>query len=249
MDALPPDVRRYGDRDIAKILKRASQMQRETPARPDPTGLTLAELEEIAVEAGIDPENLRLAAAEYANPTDESLETRLLGAPLTQRLERVLPGELPIDAMGSLIPLIQAEAGLAGQASTVGNALTWSATLQSGSARTMNILVIAENGQTLVQLEERSTQAAIGFHVGFSSGGLGLALPAGISVGATVGVAAGLGVGVGVGGLFYWIGRTLYKITTERRRRRTEATFQRLVERVSSLIARRELGPGEDAPG
>ena len=221
-ELLPPDHRRYSDREIAKILKRASQMQRESPARPDPTGLTLAELEEIAIEAGIDPENLRLAAAEHASPNEESLEARLLGAPLTQRLERVLPGELPVDSMGSLIPLIQAESGVAGQASTVGNALTWSASAQSNSASSLNILVIAENGETMIQLEERSSQAAIGFHVGFGSGGLGLAIPAGISIGATVGVAAGLGVGFGVGGLFYLLGRSLYKFTTERRRKRAE---------------------------
>ena len=243
-----PDTRRYGDREIAKILKRAAAMQRRTPARPDPSGLTLAELEEIAVEAGIDPENLRLAAAEVSSGSDDSLETKLLGAPLSLRLERSMAGELPPRLFGNLVPLLQAESGMTGQASTVGNTLTWASTATGNHVRSLNVLVISEAGQTRIQLEERSTQAAVGFHVGFSSGGLGFAVPAGLGIGATVGVAAGLGVGLGIGGLFYWIGRTFYRVTTERRRRKLEALFDKLAERIESLIAHEALESGEE-PG
>lgn len=238
-----PDSRRYGDREIAKILKRAAQMQRESPARPDPSGLTLAELEEIAEEAGIDVDNLRLAVAEVDTIPDDSLETRFLGAPLTQRLERTIPGELPSDAFGSLVPILQTESGMTGQASTVGNTLTWASTSSNNAARTLSILVVAENGETLLKLEERSTQAAIGFHVGFSSGGLGFAIPAGIGLGATAGIAIGLGAGLGVGGAFYLIGRTLYKLTTNHRRRRVQVMFDKLADRIAALIARQAL-PG-----
>jgi hypothetical protein len=238
---LPADVRRYGDREIAKILKRASQMQRESPARPDPSGLTLAELEEIAAEAGIDVENLRLAAAEVATQPENSLETRVLGAPLTQRLQRAIPGELPTEAFGSLVPLLQVESGTTGQASTVGRTLTWASTSSGNSARTLNVLVIAENGETRIQLEERSSQAAIGFHVGFGSGGLGFALPAGLALGATGGVGLGIAAGVGIGGAFYMLGRTLYKLTTNHRRRKVEVMFERLAERIADLIAQHTL--------
>ena len=236
-----PDTRRYGDREIAKILKRASQMQRQSPARPDPSGLTLAELEEIAIEAGIDPENLRLAAAEIGRAPEDSLETRFLGAPLTQRLARTIPGELPPELFGSLVPLLQTESGVTGQASTVANTLTWASTSSGNHVRSLNVLVISETGETRIQLEERSTQAAVGFHVGFSSGGLGFALPAGLGIGATAGVLPGVAVGLGIGGLFYWIGRTLYRATTTSRRRKVEAMFDRLADRISSLIAQRTL--------
>ena len=243
-----PASRRYGDREIAKILKRAAQMQRESPARPDPSGLTLTELEEVALEAGIDVENLRRAAAEVDTLPDESLETRFLGAPLTQRLERSIPGELPTSAFGSLVPILQTESGMTGQASTVGNTLTWASTSSNNTARTLNILVVAEGGETRLQLEERSTQAAIGFHVGFSSGGLGFAIPAGLGLGATAGVAVGLGAGLGVAGLFYMAGRTLYGLTTRRRRRRVKAMFDTLADRVTALIAQHTLPGAGEAP-
>lgn len=239
MEALPPDVRRYSEKEIAKILRRASQMQRESPARPDPSGLTLAELEEIAVEAGIDVENLRAAAAGLsADPQDDSLQTRLLGAPLTQRLMRRIPGELPAEAFGSLVPILQTESGMTGQASTVGKTLSWASTAGGNHARTLSVLVMAERGETLLQLEERSSQAAFGFHLGFTSGGVGMGIPTGIGIGATT-LSAALGVagGVGVAGAFYLIGRTLYGMTTRARRRKVEALFDKLVERVRLLVA------------
>lgn len=55
--------RRYGDREIGLILKRATEFQDETP-EPSGTGLTI---QEIAVEAGIEPRHLRLAVAELAS--------------------------------------------------------------------------------------------------------------------------------------------------------------------------------------
>jgi len=245
-DALPPDVRRYGDREIAKILKRASQMQRESPARPDPSGLTLAELEEIAVEAGIDVENLRLAAAEVASVSDDSWQTGLFGAPLTQRLERSIPGELPPEAFGSLVPLLQVESGITGQVSTVGNALTWAST--SNNSRSLSVLVIADNGHTKIQLEEKSSQVAVGLHVGMGSGSLGLAIPGGLALGAAAGVAAGLGAGIGVSGAFYLLARTLYKFTTNRRRRKIEVVFDRLATRIADLIAQHTVAAAAPAP-
>jgi len=247
MEGGPPDVRRYGEKEITKILRRASQMQRESPARPDPSGLTLAELEDIAREAGIDVENLRAAAAELSDGTDEdSWQTKLLGAPLTQRLARRIPGELPTEAFGSLVPILQTEAGMTGQASTVGKTLTWASVAPGNNVRSLSILVMAEGGETLVQLEERSNQAALGFHLGFSGGGLGFGIPVGLGLGATVGAAVGLASGIGVVGVFYLIGRALYGATTNARRRKVEALFGRLVERVQELIAadRRALEGG-----
>ena len=45
MNALPPERVTYGDKEIARILKRASELQRAAPTRPDPSGLTVTELE------------------------------------------------------------------------------------------------------------------------------------------------------------------------------------------------------------
>ncbi len=55
----PPESRRYTEEKVGLILRRATEMQQSDPDRTDPAGLTLAELEDIAAEAGIDPERLR----------------------------------------------------------------------------------------------------------------------------------------------------------------------------------------------
>ena len=53
---LPPSLSRvYGDKEIGQILKRATELQGQEPSAPSSSGLTLQELEEVAVEAGIDP--------------------------------------------------------------------------------------------------------------------------------------------------------------------------------------------------
>jgi hypothetical protein len=56
--------RRYSEKEVGLILRRATEFQRSEPSAADPTGLTLAELQEVASEVGIDPAYLRRAAAE-----------------------------------------------------------------------------------------------------------------------------------------------------------------------------------------
>jgi len=50
-------ARRYNEKEVARLLKRASELQRSSPAAPNPSGLTLTELEDIAREAGLDAEH------------------------------------------------------------------------------------------------------------------------------------------------------------------------------------------------
>lgn len=243
MEPRPPQVRRFGDRDIAKILRRAAELQRSTPARPDPSGLTLAELEEIAVEAGIDVENVRRAASELARPSDHGdWVSTLLGAPITYRMERRVEGELPTEAFSGLIPLLQAGTGTTGQATTVGRALTWAST-GGDNKRTLHILVMAEKGETLIQVEERAGQIAAAFHAGFGAGGFGFGLPVGMSLGAAAGALPGIALGVAITGVGYALGRTFYKLTTRRRQRILLGLVDRLEARIRELLSAAAL-PG-----
>ncbi len=243
MDALPPEQQRYGDKEIAKILKRASQLQRAAPSRPDPTGLSLAELEEVALEAGIDVANVRRAAAEVGRPLDTTLASQLLGAPLRLRLERVLPGELPDDAFETLVPILQTATGGAGLASQVGKSLTW-ASSGGNNSRRLQVLIAARDGETLIRIEERSTDVALAIHLGIGSGGIAVAAPGGLAVAASAGALAGLGVGAAILGAVYALCRSLYKGSTNKRRRRLEGMLAELVEQVSRSTTVRELDSG-----
>lgn len=50
-----PGPRRYTEKEVSLILRRATELQTVEPTALDPAGLTLGDLEEIAAEAGIDP--------------------------------------------------------------------------------------------------------------------------------------------------------------------------------------------------
>ena len=57
--------RRFGEKEVGLIIKRATELQQEDPdVLSEGDGLSLTELEEVAVEAGIDARFLRQAAKE-----------------------------------------------------------------------------------------------------------------------------------------------------------------------------------------
>jgi hypothetical protein len=246
--------RRYGDEEVGLILKRAAELQRQEPAGSgEGGGLSLAELEEIAAEAGIDPRYLRRAADEVdtqAMPLrGEGLE-RLLGAPLTLKFDRILTGELPEGGFEALLPEIQDTAEGYGQPSLLGHTLTWQST-SSNSERTLRVTVSSSAGRTRIRIEERSSQLAAQLFGGMTGG-----------IGGGVGLGVGLGVGIGAlqSALFaiawpvslisgsFLLARTIYRSAVRRRQRVLRDLLDRLTEAVEVAIASQALEPGEDRP-
>jgi hypothetical protein len=81
--------RRFTDAEVAKIIERAT-LRSESPA-PVPvhrSGLTLAEVQEIAREVGLDPASVA-AAARTVDESPATTRPGLLGLPL--RVERIIP--------------------------------------------------------------------------------------------------------------------------------------------------------------
>lgn len=62
--------RTYTENEVTELLKRAAELEatRRSSSHGDDTGLTLEEIEAIAADAGLDPENLRIAAKEMERP-------------------------------------------------------------------------------------------------------------------------------------------------------------------------------------
>ncbi len=73
----------YGDKEIGQILKKATELQAREPSAPSSSGLTLQELEEVAVEAGIDPRASSLSFRWDRVSTDSRVcsAARSLGVP------------------------------------------------------------------------------------------------------------------------------------------------------------------------
>ncbi len=229
--------RRYSEKEAGKILRRAAELQRAEPSASDPAGFSLSELEEVAREAGIDPLVVRRAASELEHSAGEGIGPALVGAPLALRLEVELAGEYPAEEFDALVPLIQSGSPWQGQAGVVGKALNWSARSDANTS-SLQVLVAASDGRTLIRLEER-----LGGMVGGLFGGIigGVGGGVGFGVGAGLGAALGstlFGIGfplVMLGGS-YLLARAIYGAYVKRERDKLQRLMDRLRERVAAEL-------------
>jgi hypothetical protein len=230
--------RRYSEKEAGAILRKAAEMQRAEPSAADPSGFSLTELEEVAREAGIDPAVVRSAAAELDVPASESFSAALVGGPLTVRVETELPGEYPAERFDALVPAIQNSSPWQGHAGVVGKSLTWSARADSNTS-SLQVLVVANEGKTLIRVEER-----LGGFAGALFGGVigGVGAGAGIGIGAGVGAAIGstlmaVGFPVLMIGGSYYLSRAIYSAYVKKERGKLTSLLDQLSAHASSVIA------------
>lgn len=230
-----PAPRRYGDREVARILERATELQRAEPSAANPEGLTLAELTEIAREAGIEPEMLRRAASELAERTPaRTLVARLAGAPVSIRVERVVEGELPPERFDAIIPRIQQATDGQGTASAVGRTLTWSSQ-NTENTSSQQVLISSGDGRTLIRWEERFGGLAGALFGGIvGGGGVGLGVGAGAALAGMLGSAA-LGVGIAALAVVgsYGLTRGIFRRIVRGR----EAAALEVVDEIAAFVA------------
>jgi hypothetical protein len=239
MNEPTPLPRRYGDKEIGRILKRATELQHATPTAPG-TGVTLSELVEIAAEAGIDPAFLRRAAVEVdAGVDDPSMWGRVLGGELIITRETTLPGELPADGFEDIVGVLQGTTRLHGQPSMLGRTLTWRAETPS-KTRTTQIVVTSRDDMTNIRLEENLGQLASGLFAGGTTGvGVGLGLGVGLPLALNVLGSTALAVAAPLGavGLSFLGCRAIYRAITQKRRLANDELFERIVDAAQSSIA------------
>ena len=240
--------RRYSEKEAGQILRKAAEMQRAEPSAADPFGFSLAELEEVAREAGIDPAIVRRAATQLDASRSEGVGSVLAGGPLSIRVERSVPGEYPAERFDTLVPLIQNASPWQGHAGVVGKSLTWSARADSNTS-SLQVLVAAADGSTLIRAEER-----LGGFVGALFGGV----VAGGGVGAGVGIGAGVGAAIGsplfmfgfplliVGGTYY-AARAFYAAHVKKERGRLHTLVDQLAAQASEVIRSQAPGSGPAA--
>lgn len=242
--------RRYSEKEVAILLRRATEIQQTDPSSPDSGGLTLAELEEIASEAGIDVSYLRTAAAELESvgpPSKESLAQEILaGAPFTIRLERRIPGQVPEDRLEELVPIIEMATDGHGQASAIGSTLTWSSAT-SGNTSSQQVLVQSGKGETLVRMEDRMGGLAAALFGGIVGGGSGVGIGAGGAVAGALGLPAFLIVAIpaGIIGSSYMLARAIFTAQVRRRRERMNDLMDQITQRVERSVHERTLPAAE----
>lgn len=122
------DSYRFNRDEIAKILKRASELEhRDREAAEDRegrVGLTLQELREVAGEVGIEPGYVKQAIEELRSPAPPIL-TGLLGGPFTQFLSEEADRPLDDETWEEVVAEIRKIHGGIGKTGTLGNTYEW----------------------------------------------------------------------------------------------------------------------------
>lgn len=157
MSDTPIDDRRFTDREVQEILKRAVEQSPSSGAIARREGLSLAELKTIGLEVGIDPE--RLESAARAVVLDQgSRPNRFLGAATVLNFERTVDGTLSPDETSEVLSRIRRVMGRQGEAQEIGGALEWSAKGESGER---HVSVATRDGKTTIRTAANLGNAAV----------------------------------------------------------------------------------------
>jgi hypothetical protein len=241
-----PDLhpsRRFNEKEVAQIIKRASELQQEESPVESSAGMSLVELEQVAREAGLDPALVRRAATDLDTSVSDKRPSAFVGAPTALMLERTIDGEVPADEYEALVLEIQRELGGVGSASTFGRSLQWTmrgVDRRRVSSRIVQVTVTPRNGRTTIRIEEPLGQLAGGLFGGLM-GGLG---------GGTSGIAFGIGMGVfnsapvavGIIGAMisgsYLLARTVFGRMVRGRGEGLQRLMSRLADHVAATAVR-----------
>jgi hypothetical protein len=152
------DGRRFTDREVQEILKRAVERSPSKGlARTESDGLSLAELKSIAGEVGIDPQRVELAARHVASKgTDRS--NRVVGAPTVVNFERRVEGEINPEDTPEILGVIRRVMGQQGEASEIHGSLEWTV---KGDVGERYVTLSSRDGTTTITGSANLTNAAI----------------------------------------------------------------------------------------
>ena len=235
--------RRFNEKEVAHIIKRASELQQLDSTTESTAGMSLAELEQIAREAGLDPALVRRAAADLDTRVTDRQASPFLGAPTTLVLERTIDGEVPAEEYEAIVLEIQRELGGVGSVSTLGKSLVWTMQRSHGPrarTSTVQVTMTPRSGRTSIRMEEQLGQLAGGLFGGLM-GGLGAG---------TSGFAMGIGMGVfdsasitvaiiaGMVSGSYVLARTIFGRVVTGRGERLQRLMSRLAEHVAATAVR-----------
>jgi hypothetical protein len=235
--------RRFNEKEVAAIIKRASELQQVESTGESSAGMSLAELEQIAREAGLDPAHVRRAASDLDTRVTDRQPSPFFGAPTALVLERTIDGEVPSDEYEAIVLEIQRELGGVGSASGLGRTLVWTMTTHDhrrAATRTVQVTVTPRNGRTTIRIEEPLGPLAGGLFGGLmgglGGGGSGIAMGIGMGVFHSAPVAVGL-IGTLLGGS-YLLARTIFGRMVRGRGERLQRLMSRLAEHVAATSVR-----------
>jgi hypothetical protein len=230
----PPALPRYTEPEMALILKRAAELQEGAGSGSE---LSLAEIQEIAAEAGISPTYVAQAAAELRRPSRRS---GWLGGVTRFHHERTVEGQLAPNGLGELVDVVRAEVGLHGEVSTVLGSLEWRGRDSMGV--TFVTMGPRTGGTRIAVTAARNDQALV---VGIGSAFIGAAaavvgLVTGIQLADSALITSGIVAASFIGGTAI-SARLLWRGVAARWRERARAIGDAVAERAADIVARERM--------
>ncbi len=233
MSSRPPSdheaERRYTEQEVGLVLQRAAEIEERGSEAVAPHGVTLRELREIAREVGIRPEVIDEAVALVqagAGPRGRSL----LGAPLSSKSVRGVPGRLGQEAMQRLVRVIEDHVEATGTVTEALGQVRWTSVGRGHKFdRTTQVSLSVRSDETQIQVVQRypsGLRTVLHLLPGAWGGMIGGAVAASAGVTAL----AGIGIGVGAVALGIGIGHGVWQMLAGRNAREAQ--------RVASEVAR-----------
>ena len=145
MSSPPLDERRFTEEEVREILARAVEPSTHRDGA-DAVGVSLAELQSIAEEVGIEPGRVEMAARAVVGAAAAPTYS-LLGTPRRIHIERRVSGELDAAAVPEVLATIRGAMGKHGSAQEVLGTLEWRGTGDAGSRL---VTVSSRDGSTTV---------------------------------------------------------------------------------------------------
>jgi hypothetical protein len=204
---------RFTDQELSLILKKAADLQ-EGDAQSGVARYTLAEIQQIAAEAGIDPNHVATVAAGLRSSRAQGAN-HFLGAPSRYRHDRTMAGEVDDDVVGELFERARRELGIQGAVTEALGTVEWTGSDAMGST---HVTVTRRAGSTTISVLSSKFDAAALTVIPGAMGavlgpfGVGTAL---VALGLPAPIAGVAGVVGAVGGSWLAI-RALWRVLARR---------------------------------
>jgi hypothetical protein len=168
MDSSFNGGRTYDEKEIARLIERASEIQAKAEGSEE-RSLSLEEVGQIAADLGLSALSLQEAALELESAPVSDTPSLMGAGPVTQ--SRVAEGVFRDEDWGKLLLEIQRASGLTGEISQVGTARVWSHSLGEGpgglNLRATSVTVTPALDHTTIQVREEYDGAALAYGLSF----------------------------------------------------------------------------------
>ena len=232
---------RYTDEEAALILRRAATLSERDPARTA-SGFTLEELQEIAVEAGIDPRHVAEVAAQTPVLTDSW--ARVLRAPTRFRYSQELGATVPEPAWSELVDQVREVMRTPGLVTLLPGVLEWRSNQETTPP--VQVRIRSEADQARVDIDADLRGVAFASLLLPGTGGVLLAMlvgGAGLDLGTGPEIFSMMAAGSGGGVVLGW---AAWRKISRRWQQRFDTLLNRLAGRIEEAASQPQ--PGAD-PG